>query len=263
MATEIKMNPEELRGQAARLAKISNRMQDITNKTQGAMSAMVGAVSPSLVMNLDWKGKMLLTGLESLTKSLQLGEQTAINAANALEDTDKNIGKKPSEIIEDIISTVNTVKDNMERITAEKEAELRQQQEYELFSERVENMKKTEPFIENTYWGMNSYVSEYKGISLGGSSCWAMAYMMQIETMGQRGTPISVSGVEDIQYGDVITYYGPNVTYYEYGHTVCVLGKTDEGLLIGEGNGAGEAVHYRTLPYSGITELRGVYRVTQ
>lgn len=112
MATEIKMNPEELRGQAARLAKISNRMQDITNKTQGAMSAMVGAVSPGLVMNLDWKGKMLLTGLESLTKSLQLGEQTAINAANALEDTDKNIGKKPSEIIGNIWNTVTNTTEN-------------------------------------------------------------------------------------------------------------------------------------------------------
>lgn len=131
MNTEIKLNPDELRGQAERLAALSNRMQDISDKTQDAVQLMAESVSRDFALHLDWKGKMLVSKLDSLTEGLQLGEKFANDAANKLEDTDKNIGKKPAEIIEDIINSSRTVKNTLERIRDGKKEEFRRQKKME------------------------------------------------------------------------------------------------------------------------------------
>lgn len=100
MNTEIKMSPEELRGQANRLAMLSCRMQDVSNKAKATMQSMAVSVTPDFACNLDWKGNMLASKLDVLATGLQYGGTRATFAANALEAADINAGKDNCAILE-------------------------------------------------------------------------------------------------------------------------------------------------------------------
>lgn len=127
------------------------------------------------------------------------------------------------------------------------------------FSSRVEAMKKKEGFRQGDYWGYNNtYVNYYNGYYIGGSQCFAMAHMMQIEVMGGRGYNIGSKSKSDIQVGDCINYDGPG-TSAQYGHWVFVLEKTDDYIIVSEGN-YGQKVNYDRKIYLKDISIRQIDR---
>lgn len=100
MNSEIRMSPEELRGQANRLAMLSCRMQDVSNKAKATMQSMTASVTPDFACNLDWKGNMLASKLDVLANGLQYGGTRATFAANALEAADKNVANDNCSTLE-------------------------------------------------------------------------------------------------------------------------------------------------------------------
>lgn len=126
------------------------------------------------------------------------------------------------------------------------------------FNERVEALKNTEKFRKGDPWG---------DLCTFDNSCWgcvAMAREMQKRTIGVGTRGIRFDSISDIQVGDVIQFSGVGARERTAKHHVFVIGKTENGLLIGEGNveiDGVRSVDYCILDYSSIGRLMAIERV--
>ena len=281
----IKVEPEELRGQAARLAKLSNRMQDITNRTQGAMMAMVGAVSPDLVMNLDWKGKMLLTGLDTLTKGLKLGEQTANNAANLLEDMDRSIS---DDIVwaGSTIAPVNASNIANDTIEINPDTKMIENMINEQKIHEMEYLMENNQHIDFSTYDVNTYYTTASGVlgvyeKWGGCTWYAMS-RYNAQNPSSEGLQFSVAGGNACNWADTINKETFNVLStsdyntiqsnsigivtskpgYPYGHVVYIEAVSDTHVYYSDGSWGQDEATWGQVKKCSIEEFASVYDYT-
>lgn len=193
-----------------------------------------------------------------LYNQLHVLEKNLVDIVGKTQTALENAGMKFSEsenLIANIMDAINSVK-GANAVLAEKEAKKRE------WENKINAMKNKDTFKQGAYWGDDSSCYKYNGVLVNGSQCWAMARMMMIELFGKRGSYIDVSGlnVSDIKIGDVLQYGNENLPNQYWGHTVIILGKTETGFLIGEGNW-GDKVSYRELPFADIQKIKSIERI--
>lgn len=97
MSDRIKVTPERLREQSARLLSLNKQMDDIYSKANRALTLMDDALEGKFTSNMHIKARNLLTSVRTLSTSLYEGSQVADRAASAYVDADSILTKLNQE----------------------------------------------------------------------------------------------------------------------------------------------------------------------
>ena len=97
MSDRIKVTPEQLREQSARLSSLSKQVDSIYDKANRALTLMDDALEGKFTSNMHIKARNLLTSVRTLSTSLYEGSQVADRAASAYVDADSILVKLSEE----------------------------------------------------------------------------------------------------------------------------------------------------------------------
>lgn len=257
MADKIRITPSELRAQAVELSALSKRMDGVLAKTRSISSSVESAVRGTAGLNSSVKMNSVVSAIAKSGEVLQIGANLAQESAEKFTNTDATIrshvnGKMdnatdaffnrniPQSVLKKPVSTQKVTTPRMEK---------------------WENLQNTDGFKPGTEWGWNNtYVEWYKGNYVGGSQCYAMAAMMQIEMEGSGfHHDIYTSNGGDIQPGDMVHYWHNDSGHGTEEHWIYVYDVRDGVIYYGEGNvdvGGYQGVRYKSEPVSNFSSGR-------